>query len=215
MSIQLSGNYISPCTRRDLVCAYYYGLEDGKDFTFNEVDFDQIKTKEWIAKQPFGQMPLLEDAGFVLYESRAIARYLVGLKTGALPVDLKELALLDQAISVEVSNFDSATSEIASEKVFKSWKGIAADEAKVADLTATLAAKLAVYENILSKQKYLAGNSITIADLFHLPYGQMAVELGAAPGLVDGSLPHVCAWWKQLTELPAWARANNKGVASK
>lgn len=35
-----------------------------------------------------------------------------------------------------------------------SWKGIAADEAKVADLTATLAAKLAVYENILSKQKY-------------------------------------------------------------
>lgn len=60
------------CTRRVLVCAYYYGLEDGKDFTFNEVDFDQIKTKEWIARQPFRQMPLLEDAGFVLYGKLSI-----------------------------------------------------------------------------------------------------------------------------------------------
>jgi glutathione S-transferase len=63
-------------------------------------------------------MPILEDGDFVLYESRAIARYLASLAS-ALPSDPKKLALLDQAISVEVSNFDSSASAIAYEKVFK------------------------------------------------------------------------------------------------
>ena len=63
-------------------------------------------------------MPLLEDGDFVLYESRAIARYLANV-AGALPTDPKKLALLDQAISCEGSNFDVYASVIAFEKVFK------------------------------------------------------------------------------------------------
>lgn len=31
--------------------------------------------------------------------------------------------------------------------------------------------KLDVYEKILSKQKYLAGDEFTLADLFHVPWG--------------------------------------------
>ncbi|KAL7409778.1 glutathione S-transferase [Mrakia frigida] len=210
MSPTISGNYISTCSRRVLVCAYHFGLEEGKDFTFNDVEFPEIKTESWLSKQPFGQMPILEDGNFVLYESRAIARYLVASK-GALPTDIQKLALIDQATSVEVSNFDASASAIAFEKVFKLWRGLATDEAKVTSLTATLAEKLVAYEAILSKQKYTAGDELTIADLFHLPYGKMVADLGCAPGLVDGSLPHVAAWWKELTGLPAWARANNKG----
>lgn len=45
----------------------------------------------------------------------------------------------------------------------------AADPEKVKELQAKLAEKLAVYEVILSKQKYLAGDELTIADLNHLP----------------------------------------------
>lgn len=94
-----------------------------------------------------------------------------------------------------------------------SRKGLGSpDDVKVASLTATLATKLQAYEAILSKQKYLAGDELTIADLFHLPYGKMVADLGAAPGLLDGSLPHVAAWWKEISGLEAWARANNKGV---
>jgi glutathione S-transferase len=63
-------------------------------------------------------MSVLEDGNFVLYESRAIARYLAGL-AGSLPTDPKKLALLDQAISVEVSNFNSSASAIAFQKVFE------------------------------------------------------------------------------------------------
>ncbi len=35
----------------------------------------------------------------------------------------------------------------------------------------TLEMKLAVYDQILGKQKYLAGDGLTIVDLFHLSWG--------------------------------------------
>jgi glutathione S-transferase len=46
--------------------------------------------------------------------------------------------------------------------------GGAADDAKVAHLAKTLASRLQAYDVILSKQKYLAGDELSIADLFHL-----------------------------------------------
>jgi glutathione S-transferase len=39
--------------------------------------------------------------------------------------------------------------------------------------------KLEVYEKILSKQKYLAGDEVTLADLFHLPYATLISATGS------------------------------------
>jgi len=67
-----------------------------------------------------------QDDGFILFESRAIARYLAtkyaSSGTPLLPSntdDTKVTALLDQAISVEMSNFDPFASGLTKEKVFK------------------------------------------------------------------------------------------------
>jgi glutathione S-transferase len=40
----------------------------------NVTDFSEVKTPQWLEKQPFGQMPYLEDGDFVVFESRAIAK---------------------------------------------------------------------------------------------------------------------------------------------
>jgi len=65
-----------------------------------------------------------DDDGFILYESRAIARYLIKKypnqgTAGLIPTGLKEEALFEQAASVEVSNFNAHAAPIAYEKVFK------------------------------------------------------------------------------------------------
>ncbi|KAF8595199.1 hypothetical protein BDV93DRAFT_564643 [Ceratobasidium sp. AG-I] len=62
------------------------------------------------------------------------------------------------------------------------------------------------YERILSKQKYLAGDTFTLADLFHLPYGKMAEDL--VPGLFS-SKPSVKKWWEDITSRESWKQANN------
>lgn len=57
-------------------------------------------------------------------------------------------------------------------------RGGTTDEARVKELYETLDAKLNAYDKLLSKQKYLAGEQITLADLYHLPYGFMLGQAG-------------------------------------
>lgn len=116
----------------------------------------------------------------MLFESRAISRYLVqksGNKT-LVPTDPKALAIFEQAASVEVSNFDPFASGIAVQRIFKPMFGQTTDEARVQEYLETLTGKLEGYERILSKTKYLAGDNVTIVDLFHLPYGSMLEPQG-------------------------------------
>jgi len=66
-----------------------------------------------------------DDDGFIVYESRAICRYLdarfpnQGPKL--VPTGLKENALFEQAASVELSHFDAHASKAVYEKVFKPY----------------------------------------------------------------------------------------------
>jgi glutathione S-transferase len=50
--------------------------------------------------------------------------------------------------------------------------------ARVVELKGALEGKLAGYEKILSKHKYLAGDEVTLADLAHLPYGTLLAPQG-------------------------------------
>lgn len=58
-------------------------------------------------------------------------------------------------------------------------RGLNPDKATFDGLIAQLEPKLDVYEQILSKQKYLAGDELTLADLFHLPYGVLLSTAGS------------------------------------
>ena len=65
-----------------------------------------------------------DDDGFTLYESRAIARYLIRKypnqgTTGLIPTDPKEAALFEQAASVEVSHWNAHVAPFVFEKLIK------------------------------------------------------------------------------------------------
>jgi glutathione S-transferase len=65
-----------------------------------------------------------DDDGYLLYESRAIGRYITEKYAdqgtqGLIPTDLKAKARFEQAASTEQANFDPYASKIVGEKVFK------------------------------------------------------------------------------------------------
>ncbi|KAG6832665.1 hypothetical protein H0H87_000847 [Tephrocybe sp. NHM501043] len=123
------------------------------------------KSAGYLEKQPFGQAPYIDDDGFILFESRAIGRYIAtkyaDQGTKLIPTDLKELALFEQAASIEFSNFDPSVTTIFFENVVKPRTGLTPDKAAVEQQIKKLDAKLDAYDVILSKQKYLAGNDIS------------------------------------------------------
>lgn len=142
MTLKLYGITQSTCTRRVITVLN----EKNVDYELIPVNFATLEHKQppYLAKQPFGKVPVLDDDGFLVYESRAIAKYIAkkyaGQGTKLIPEekDLKSYALFEQvslptpecqlidvyrfvgkACSIEVSYFDSPTSTIAFEKVFK------------------------------------------------------------------------------------------------
>jgi glutathione S-transferase len=114
-----------------------------------------------------------------MFESRAIARYIAAkANSPLLPTDLKQRALYETAASIETFNFHPYASEIVNQLVFIPFRGGKPDQAIVAKQSALLEAKLAGYEQILGKTKYLSGYEITLADLAHLPYGSRLAPNG-------------------------------------
>jgi len=211
MTIKLYGMKVSTCFRRVVT------VLNEKNLPFEVVEVNimkgEQKSPDFLAKQPFGKIPVLEDDGFFVYESRAIAKYIAkkyaGQGTKLLPdgSDVKAIALFEQACSMETSYFDGPASTMAFEKVFKGWKKMGpADEKVVAAQTAALDATFKGYETILSKQSYLGGNELTLADLFHLPYGVMLKENGSAD--LFEKYPAVNKWFTGLTERESWIKAN-------
>ncbi|TFK45770.1 glutathione S-transferase [Heliocybe sulcata] len=208
MVLQLVGNPYSTCTRR--VAVVCKELNIPYELTVIDLSKGEQKSPEFLAKQPFGQIPYIDDDGFVLFESRAIARYLATKAGSALiPKDLKAQAKFEQAASIELSNFDAFASAIAAEKVFKLLRGGKTDDARVQEYAAALDGKLDAYDKILSTQKYLAGDELTLADLFHLSYGAMLAPCGFS-FLEDGKRPNVARWWKDISSRPSWQAVKDK-----
>ena len=122
MVLKLYGHPISTCTKRVMTV-----LEE-LSVPFELITLDILnrdhKTEWYLAMQPFGQAPALDDDGFIVFESRAICRY-IALKYGGIgkvipdPTDIKNTALFEQAVCVELCNFDPNAAGLAWENLFK------------------------------------------------------------------------------------------------
>ncbi|KAI0092246.1 glutathione S-transferase-like protein [Irpex rosettiformis] len=203
----------SPLSRPTLRVAHILKeMQVPSEFVAIEVSAKEHKTAEYLKKQPFGQVPYIDDDGFVLFETRAICKYIATKWRGQGPAlfpdpsDLKATALFDQALSIEYSNFDNTAINIALEKVYKpKYLDKPTDEALLVEQVRKLEEKLDGYEAILSKQKYLAGEYVTLADLYHLSFGSFITEEGGLTLLTnEAKHPNVSRWWKDISSRPAW-----------
>ncbi|GLI80329.1 hypothetical protein PoHVEF18_008683 [Penicillium ochrochloron] len=212
MVLKLHGFPLSTCTNRVRTVL----LEKGVEVEFIPVDLSkgEQKSEAYLSKlHPFGKVPVLEDTetGVQVFESRAIAQYIAtkyrsqGTDLYPNETDLKAFALFQQAVSIEQSYFDPIVSQIAFEKVFKSRKGLGAtDEARVQALLGQLNTVLEGYERVLSKQPYLAGDKLSLADLYHLPYGVFVEPFGVAE--LYAKYPAFQKWWTSLKARESWRK---------
>ncbi|KAF5386427.1 hypothetical protein D9757_005822 [Collybiopsis confluens] len=161
-----------------------------------------------LQSHPFSETPVLVDDGFTLYESRAMCRYLATKYAGRgarLIPDaflIQSGALFEQAVFTEVFAFEPYASKAVYEKVTKPSKGLPTDEADFQGSIAVLSSKLDNYEQVLSRQSYLAGEELTLADLHHIPCGAMLAEAGCDIMIRKGS--NITRWWTEISSRPSW-----------
>ncbi|HMG19798.1 MAG TPA: glutathione binding-like protein [Kofleriaceae bacterium] len=197
--MKIFGHPMSTCTRKVLMTL----AETSTAHEFVLVDFAKGEHKQspHLARQPFGQVPALQDGDFDLYESRAMCRYINDKVGGPLvPRELRDRARMEQWISVETSNFTAPVMKFVFHHIFK--------REQTPEVLATAAtqtdATLAILENQLAAQPFIAGGSFTLADICFMPYIEYAMNTPAKEHFA--AHPHVMAWWSKISERPTWRK---------
>ena len=158
-----------------------------------------LREPAFLRRNPFGQVPVLEDDGLVIAESIAILEYLEErhpspplLPTeGAARARVRELMLWSNG------------------HLAPAWKAVLAplfapevrsDDPSVADGRAALARYFEVLEERLGQASWLAGD-YSLADVCHAPFVTVLEQAGA--GDVVHARRRVAAWVERLSARPA------------
>ncbi|KAF5182237.1 Glutathione s-transferase [Thalictrum thalictroides] len=215
MGIKVLGIPMSTCTARVLTSL----LEKEVDYELVPIDMGkgEHKSPDYLAKHPFGQIPVLQDDDLTLFESRAITSY-VSYKYKDQGTDLlrignvKETALVGVWIEVESQQYNPAILPIVYQLVIVPMYGQSPDLAIVEAHVEKFNKVLDVYEARLSHHKYLAGDFFSLADLNHFPFTYYLMKTQYASLINDR--PHVKAWWESVSSRPAFKKvAENMTLA--
>jgi glutathione S-transferase len=212
--MKVYGHPFSTCTRKVLCTLAEKGKNaatgEGAEFVLVDLQKGEQKQPDYLAKQPFGQVPVIDDDGFILYESRAICRYLDATLPGTklTPSDTKGVALMEQWISVETSNFTPHAMKVVYQRVFAPMRGNPSDEKLVAEGLAGVERALPIMDRQLAKTQFIAGNAFSLADIAFMPYVEYLYAAKANEPIERHANVH--AWWKRVSERPSWKIATGK-----
>ena len=164
----------------------------------NIVDVDLMagehKQPEFLQKNRFGQVPVLEDGSSVIADSNAILVYLASKYDPDrhwLPVDSQQAAEVQYFLSVAAGPLAAGPASARLVNVF----GAGLDHEKAKDSSHTL---LSVLNDHLQDRDWLVGNRATIADvanyayIAHAPEGDVALD----------NYPAMNEWLKRIEHLP-------------
>lgn len=209
-SYKVHGGPLSTCTQTVLAT-----LEEvGASYELNLVDAlkGDSHTPEYVAKfNPFGQIPALEDGDFILFESRAIARY-IATKHGAeslYPSEPRKRALIEQWLSVNQSNNGPIFAAFL-EYFVGPVRGLTPSADRIPEFKDKMAPYLTILDAQLSKTPYLAGENYTLADLSFVSMTRAVVNF--CPGFEDtfDIYPSLKRWWADVTQREAWKKIAGK-----
>lgn len=139
----------------------------GAEHQYHHVDLMQgeQQTPEYLAVNPFGKVPALEDDGFRLAESNAISRYIACRADCAqYPEDVKKRAEIDQWMDYAAQHVRANMSKVLFNKVFAPMMDRPVDEKSMAEGREFLTNALSPIEARLGETSFIAGDALTIAD---------------------------------------------------
>lgn len=153
------------------------------------------RSPEHLRRNPFGQVPALDDDGQIVRDSQAILVYLAKRYGGDKwwPEDPYLLAQIAAWLSTAANEISHGPAKLRLHRKF----GSAIDTA-AAEQTADKA--LDIVDRHLQSRNWLVGNAASIADVAVYPYLALAPE----GGLDIGAYRNIVAWFGRIRALPGY-----------
>ena len=151
--------------------------------------------------QPFGKVPALTDGDFHLHETLAIAQYLDSLKSEPrlVPSGNKEAAIMYKWISIAC--------DYGREALIRNWLlrengALPADEVAIAEAKASAVILFGQANSALCNDDFLAGDQISLADLFVFPQILGVATLDEAHDIIEG-FDRLSSWYAHMLARPS------------
>jgi glutathione S-transferase len=128
--------------------------------------YKPLDTSEFLAINPFGLVPVIDDEGFVLAESHAICRYLAAKhgREDLFPADLKKRAIIEQWMEWQGTEVSSAARAAVFAYGFN--LGVTGGQEVIDASLREWPKRMAVIEDQLQKTgAYITGPDFTLADI--------------------------------------------------
>ncbi len=188
----------SPRARKVRIALAAKGLEYKKvpiDITKGEQ-----KTSEYLAINPYGKVPALQDNGATVYESTIIMEYLDATypTPPLLPDDVGQRARARVLMHYADHPYESAVATLTAELLLKPLRGGAADHAVLSQAKAALNRCFDHLTNELGNNDFLIGSTLTLADIPYVSWALLFPKLH-----VDIPYPKLEAWINRLKGQPS------------
>jgi glutathione S-transferase len=172
------------------------------DLVLVDLTKGEQKAPAYLALNPAGRVPLLEDGDFRLSESNAIMEYLADSTPGQslLPADRRARADVTRWLYWITAHCQPGASVLNQERLVKGFRGLPSDPVEEARGEALLREAGALLDARLCEHEFLAQDQLTLADV------SLAATLANASKLrypIDDR-PHLLAWLGRMTARDSW-----------
>jgi len=178
--------------------------EKAAPYRIAAMQFGQNKTPEYLARHPFGRIPVIEHDGFWLYESAAIIRYVDQVFPGPslTPADPKAQARMNQVMGiVDWYVMPTITAAIGWNRIIAPMIGRPVDEAAVANAVPGATTCIRALEQLLGNSPYVAGNSVSLGDLMLIAHLELFPASPEGAAILKGS--PLLGWIERMRARPS------------
>lgn len=157
---------------------------------------------EYLSRHPFGRIPSLEHGDFRMYETAAICRYIDEAFSGPQlqPSTPSSRAVMGQAISIMDSYaYRSLVWGIYVERIDQPQRGLAPDPGKIEAARQLGRTCLNALENLAARGDWLAGDTLSLADLHAAPMFALFMKTPDARELMAPN-KRLATWWARISE---------------
>ncbi|RVT93867.1 glutathione S-transferase family protein [Sphingomonas crocodyli] len=171
--------------------------EAGRPYTIRTIAFADRETNH-LDRQPFGQVPYLDDGGIELFESGACLLHLARDNDALMPADRVDEAETVQWVIAALNSIEMATVP---------WWFLNMTGQKDSPLTGWVEQRLAHIERVLSEREWLVADRFTVADLLMADVLRIPLVRGF------GDRPATEAYVARVTDRPAFRKAHADQMA--